>query len=122
MPRLIDELAITYFGTSAKYLSVLEQKNIYPKAAENGLSLKSLKAIYSTGSPLPPSTFHYIYRAFGPINLGSITGGYVDFPSPKPSLFNSSQNTHHNIKHISKTIYRSPSKTSRLNHHPRKTT
>ena len=73
MPRLIDELEITHFGTSAKYLSVLEQKNVMPRPA---VSLKTLKAIYSTGSPLAPSTFEYVYRAFGPdINLGSITGG-----------------------------------------------
>jgi len=73
MPRLIEELGITHFGTSAKYLSVLEQKHLMPKAK---LSLKMLKAIYSTGSPLAPSTFEYVYRAFGPdINLGSITGG-----------------------------------------------
>lgn len=73
MPRLIEELGITHFGTSAKYLSLLEQKNILPKET---LSLKPLKAIYSTGSPLAPSTFEYVYRAFGPdIHLGSITGG-----------------------------------------------
>ena len=73
MPRLIGELEDTHFGTSAKYLSVLEQKNVYPN--EQGLSLKTLKAIYSTGSPLASSTFQYVYRAFGPVNLGSITGG-----------------------------------------------
>ncbi|GAM90649.1 hypothetical protein ANO11243_086940 [Dothideomycetidae sp. 11243] len=74
MPRLIDELKITQFGTSAKYLSVLEGKDIYPRQ-NAGLSLSSLKAIYSTGSPLAPSTFAYVYRAFGSVNLGSITGG-----------------------------------------------
>jgi len=74
MPRLIDELQITHFGTSAKYLSVLEQKRTLPK--DHNISLSSLKAIYSTGSPLAPSTFHYVYRAFGPnLNLASITGG-----------------------------------------------
>ncbi|MCJ1437885.1 hypothetical protein MMC27_007272 [Xylographa pallens] len=73
MPNLIEELHVTHFGTSAKYLSILEQKAVLPKKT---LSLKSLKAIYSTGSPLAPSTFDYVYRAFGPdINLGSITGG-----------------------------------------------
>lgn len=73
MPRLIDELGITHFGTSAKYLTILEQKSIAPK---KNLSLHTLKAIYSTGSPLAPSTFRYVYNAFGPdINLGSITGG-----------------------------------------------
>ena len=74
MPRLIDELGITHFGTSAKYLSILEQKDILPR--DHSISLRSLKAIYSTGSPLAPSTFHYVYRAFGPsVNLASITGG-----------------------------------------------
>ena len=73
MPRLIAELGITHFGTSAKYLSILEQKNMIPKET---LSFETLRAVYSTGSPLAPSTFEYVYRAFGPdINLGSITGG-----------------------------------------------
>ena len=73
MPRLIEELGITHFGTSAKYLSVLEQKSVM---ANQLAELKTLKAIYSTGSPLAPSTFEYVYRAFGPdINLGSISGG-----------------------------------------------
>ena len=73
MPNLIEELHVTHWGTSAKYLSILEQKAVLPK---NTLTLRSLSAIFSTGSPLAPSTFDYVYRAFGPdINLGSITGG-----------------------------------------------
>ncbi|MCJ1423810.1 hypothetical protein MMC29_001695 [Sticta canariensis] len=87
MPRLIEELHITHFGTSAKYLSVLEQKKVSPKET---LGLNSLKAIYSTGSPLAPSTFQYVYSAFGPdLSLGSITGG-TDivslFGAPSPLL------------------------------------
>ena len=73
MPKLIAELGITHFGTSAKYLSLLEQKDVKVKEAVN---MSKLKAIYSTGSPLAPSTFEYVYRRFGPdINLGSISGG-----------------------------------------------
>ena len=76
MPRLIDELRITHFGTSAKYLSILEQKKIFPREADPPISLRTLKAIYSTSSPLAPSTFKYVYAAFGPdVHLGSITGG-----------------------------------------------
>jgi acetoacetyl-CoA synthetase len=77
MPLLIEELGIDHFGTSAKYLSVLEQANLRPKNFEtNPVKLSSLKSIFSTGSPLAPSTFEYVYRAFGPdIMLGSITGG-----------------------------------------------
>lgn len=88
MHRLIEEVGITHFGTSAKYLSVLEQKLVTPKSA--GLSLQTLAAIYSTGSPLAPSTFSYVYREFpSTINLGSITGG-TDiislFGAPNPLL------------------------------------
>ncbi|PYH44340.1 acetoacetate--CoA ligase family protein [Aspergillus saccharolyticus JOP 1030-1] len=77
MPRLIDELQITHFGTSAKYLSILEQASLNPtKHPHRPVSLKSLKAIYSTGSPLAPSTFEYVYSSIkADIMLGSITGG-----------------------------------------------
>lgn len=73
IPRLCEELGITHFGTSAKYLSVLEQKNLFPRESIN---LSKLQAVYSTGSPLAPSTFSWVYKAFpSSINLGSITGG-----------------------------------------------
>ncbi|CAG8284281.1 unnamed protein product [Penicillium salamii] len=77
MPRLIEELQISHFGTSAKYLSLLEQAVLNPrKHANRPVSLGSLKAIFSTGSPLAPSTFEYIYSSFhNDIMLGSITGG-----------------------------------------------
>ncbi|KAA8901583.1 hypothetical protein FN846DRAFT_781109 [Sphaerosporella brunnea] len=72
MAKLIEEFRVTHFGTSAKYLSILEQNNAQPRTK---LPLKSLKAIYSTAAVLAPSTFEYVYTAFGAINLGSITGG-----------------------------------------------
>jgi acetoacetyl-CoA synthetase len=73
MPKLIQDLKITHFGTSAKYLSILEQKGCKPMEEYD---LSTLKAIYSTGSPLAPSTFKYVYESFPPaLNLGSITGG-----------------------------------------------
>ncbi|EEH45843.1 acetoacetate-CoA ligase [Paracoccidioides brasiliensis Pb18] len=77
MARLIDELQITHFGTSAKYLSVLEQSLLNPsKHPHRPVSLRTLKAIFSTGSPLAPSTFDYVYSHIHPdIMLGSITGG-----------------------------------------------
>ena len=73
LPKIIEELKITHFGTSAKYLSILEQKGIKPNRL---VDLSSLKAIYSTGSPLAPSTFEYVYETFSSdLNLASITGG-----------------------------------------------
>ncbi|OOG00931.1 hypothetical protein ASPCADRAFT_392947 [Aspergillus carbonarius ITEM 5010] len=77
MPRLIDELRITHFGTSAKYLSILEQASLRPTSHLNRpTNLETLKAIFSTGSPLAPSTFEYVYSSIkADIMLGSITGG-----------------------------------------------
>lgn len=77
MPRLIDELSITHFGTSAKYLSILEQAALNPRRhPHRPVTLRSLKAVFSTASPLAPSTFEYIYSTFHPdVLLGSITGG-----------------------------------------------
>lgn len=77
MPRLIDELEITHFGTSAKYLSMLEQAALNPRNhPHRPVSLKTLRAVFSTGSPLAPSTFEYIYSSIHQdVMLGSITGG-----------------------------------------------
>jgi acetoacetyl-CoA synthetase len=81
MPNLITELGITHFGTSAKYLSLLEQSEVFPRRFEEFKKeregwMGSLRAVYSTGSPLAPSTFKFVYEAFpSTINLGSITGG-----------------------------------------------
>lgn len=77
MPRLIDELHVTHFGTSAKYLSVLEQSQLNPtRHPSRPVTLRTLKAIFSTGAPLATSTFDYVYSSISPdILLGSITGG-----------------------------------------------
>jgi acetoacetyl-CoA synthetase len=60
------------FGTSAKWLAVIEERNCIPKTTHK---LDSLKIIYSTGSPLKPSSFDYIYNSIkSDIIVGSITG------------------------------------------------
>ena len=75
MPKLLSSLRVTHFGTSAAYLTALEANNIRP-IDEPDLDLSHLEAIYSTASPLPPSTFSFVYSAFPKhINLASITGG-----------------------------------------------
>lgn len=71
--RLIDQTSTTIFGTSAKWLAVCEEKDIKPGELN---SLKTLRAILSTGSPLKPESFDYIYRDVKQdILVGSITGG-----------------------------------------------
>lgn len=75
LPRLLSDLRVTHFGTSAAYLTALEAADVRP-VDEPGIDLSRLEAIYSTASPLPPSTFRFVYEAFPPrVNLASITGG-----------------------------------------------
>lgn len=71
--RLVDEVGITAFGTSAKYIASLEEGGIKPGKE---CKLTTLKYIYSTGSPLKPESFDYVYRDIkSDVLLGSITGG-----------------------------------------------
>ena len=71
--RLAQEERVTVFGTSAKYLSALE-KNGYRPA--DSVDLGALKALLSTGSPLLPEGFDFVYRAIkSDLHLASISGG-----------------------------------------------
>lgn len=75
LPKMLSDLKVTHFGTSAAYLTALEANQTYP-VNDPSVDLASLEAIYSTASPLPPSTFRFVYDAFPKhINLASITGG-----------------------------------------------
>ena len=75
IPKVLSELKVTHFGTSAAYLTALEANNVRP-IDDPSLDLSALEAIFSTASPLPPSTFSFVYTAFpSRINLASITGG-----------------------------------------------
>jgi len=71
--RMAQEERVTVFGTSAKYLSSLEKSEFVPARA---LDLSALRALLSTGSPLPPEGFDYVYRAVkADLQLASISGG-----------------------------------------------
>ncbi|RKP20371.1 acetoacetate-CoA ligase [Rozella allomycis CSF55] len=73
MFKMIQAFKITAFGTSAKFLQTLEENK---KEISKEFSLDSLRYIYSTGSPLPASTFEYVYQNIkADVLLGSITGG-----------------------------------------------
>lgn len=74
LPKVLEKHKVTHFGTSATYLTTLETQGVKP--VESGVDLSLLEAIYSTASPLPPSTFSYIYDAFPrTVHLASVTGG-----------------------------------------------
>jgi acetoacetyl-CoA synthetase len=64
---------ITVFGTSAKYLALAEKEGLRPGRTHD---LGALRAILSTGSPLSPSGFQYVYRDIKrDLHLASISGG-----------------------------------------------
>lgn len=71
--NLTDQLGITIFGTGAKWLSVLQERNLKPMETH---SLQSLHTILSTGSPLKPQSYDYVYECIKRnVLLGSISGG-----------------------------------------------
>jgi len=68
-----DHCGITVFGTSAKWIAVQEERGLKPRVSHN---LKTLKAICSTGSPLTPKSYDYVYRDIkADVLLASISGG-----------------------------------------------
>ena len=71
--RMADELDITLFGTSAKYIASLEAAGVKPKELSD---FPNLKVITSTGSPLTAESFDYVYRDWKKdVQLSSIAGG-----------------------------------------------
>ncbi|XP_042090444.1 acetoacetyl-CoA synthetase isoform X3 [Ovis aries] len=70
---LVDRIGITILGTGAKWLSVLEEKDMRPVETH---SLQTLHTILSTGSPLKAQSYDYVYRCIkSSVLLGSISGG-----------------------------------------------
>ncbi|XP_042766167.1 acetoacetyl-CoA synthetase isoform X2 [Panthera leo] len=70
---LVDRLGITILGTGAKWLAVLEEKDLKPMETH---SLQTLHTVLSTGSPLKAQSYDYVYRCIkSSILLGSISGG-----------------------------------------------
>ena len=70
---LIDRENIAIFGSSAKYIDACQNQQLAPAQTH---SLQSLRLILSTGSPLIPSSFDYLYQHWkADFQLASISGG-----------------------------------------------
>jgi acetoacetyl-CoA synthetase len=70
---MASEERVTVFGTSAKYLALAEKEGLRPGRTHD---LSTLRAILSTGSPLAPTGFDYVYREVKTdVHLASISGG-----------------------------------------------
>jgi len=71
--KLAEKVGMTVFGTSAKYISALDEAGYKPGSDCN---LEKLRMICSTGSPLAVSGFEYAYREIkADMQLASISGG-----------------------------------------------
>lgn len=63
----------TLFGTSAGYIKAIEKAGVRPRESHD---LSALSVITSTGSPLLPDSFDYVYRDIkADVLLASISGG-----------------------------------------------
>ena len=70
---LIDQDEITLLGVSAKFIDAARQTGIRPRRSH---SLASLRTICSTGSPLSPEGFEWVYQDVKEdLHLASISGG-----------------------------------------------
>ncbi|MEA3277739.1 MAG: acetoacetate--CoA ligase [Pseudomonadota bacterium] len=70
---LAEEEGISVFGTSAKYLASVEKAGVIPARTHR---LERLRTVLSTGSPLAPESFDYVYRDVkADLQLASISGG-----------------------------------------------
>ena len=71
--ELVSELRITHFGTSAGHIAAGMKAGLRPGG---GLDLSSLRMLGSTGSPLSPDAFAWVYREVKQdLWLTSISGG-----------------------------------------------
>jgi len=71
--KMAQDEKITIFGTSAGYISALQNAGVKPGKTYD---LSPLKAVLSTGSPLSAEGFEYIYREVKQdLQLASISGG-----------------------------------------------
>ncbi|MGF0537313.1 acetoacetate--CoA ligase [Agrobacterium sp. ES01] len=63
----------TVFGTSAKYIDAVRKDGLTPKTTHD---LSKLRLITSTGSPLSPEGFSFVYEGIkDDVHLASISGG-----------------------------------------------
>jgi acetoacetyl-CoA synthetase len=70
---LIDQIGITILGTSPKGLQAMEEMELVPMKTHK---LQTLHTILSTGAPLTPKSYEYVYKKIKQnVLLGSISGG-----------------------------------------------
>ena len=70
---LADEAEVTLFGTSAKFVDAVAKAGLSPMRTHQ---LRPVRTITSTGSPLAPESFDFVYEHIkSDVHLASISGG-----------------------------------------------
>ncbi len=70
---IAEQEGVTVFGTSAKYLAAAEKAGLKPAQTHD---LSAVRTVLSTGSPLAPEGFDYVYRDIkADVLLSSVSGG-----------------------------------------------
>jgi acetoacetyl-CoA synthetase len=70
---MAQDLEVSYFGTSAPYLMACKRKGIHPGRDRD---LSKLRAVGSTGAPLPVEGYRWVYSEVGDsLQLASVSGG-----------------------------------------------
>ncbi|MES1941945.1 acetoacetyl-CoA synthetase [Salinisphaera sp. T5B8] len=71
--QVAEHEGVTHFGTSAKWLAGCRNADIAPGANHD---LSALRVLFSTGSPLLPADYDWVYaQVKADVLLGSISGG-----------------------------------------------
>jgi len=71
--RMAEVEGVTIFGTSPRYLAALQKDGGAPA---RDFALPGLRTVLSTGSPLAPEQFDFVYQSIGTdLHLASISGG-----------------------------------------------
>ena len=71
--RLAEETGVTYFGASAPYIQACIKAGVRPGEE---LDLSRVRGVGSTGAPLSPEAFRWVYdRVKADVHLGSMSGG-----------------------------------------------
>ncbi len=71
--QLAAETGVTFFGTSAPFLLSCRKAGLVPREL---VDLSRLRGLGSTGAPLPPEGFHWVYENVGAeLMLSSFSGG-----------------------------------------------
>ena len=85
--QITQQESVTYFGVGAPYLLACTKADLAPG---RDLDLSALRGLGSTGAPLPPEGYHWVYgQVKADLILGSFSGGTdvcTGFVGPCPLL------------------------------------